>query len=100
VELILEIIVEERRGRRRRRRMAVLGCGALKFSWKYVLKYEVSFGKYKFRKKMARNMRAFFFANSSHFTVEHHILFFSFFFFKQWDTDWPHRVLMTISSLG
>jgi hypothetical protein len=65
---------------RRRRRIAVLGCGGLKFSWKYVLKYEVSFGKYKLRKKMARNMRAFFFANSSYFTVEHHILFFSFFF--------------------
>jgi hypothetical protein len=74
---MLEIIVEERRIRTR---IVVFGFVAFKFSWKYVLKYEVSFGKYKLRKKMARNMLAFFFANSSRFTVEHHILFFSFFF--------------------
>ncbi len=72
----MEIIVEERRIRTR---IVVFGCVAFKFSWKYVLKYEVSFGKYKLRKKMARNMRAFFFADSSHLTVEHHILFFAFF---------------------
>jgi hypothetical protein len=77
VELILEIIVEERRIRTR---IGVFGCVTFKFSWKYVLKYEVSFGKYKLRKKMARNMRAFFFADSSHLTVEHHILFLASFF--------------------